>query len=152
MNIGHAAGAAGVSAKMIRHYEAIGLVPQAARRSSGYRNYTAQDVERLRFIRRGRELGFSIERIRDLLRLWSDRSRSNDDVRKVALAHVDELEAKAAQLQEMIGTLKRLASACKKGDRPDCPIIVELGGGAAAPSATAPAGGRRKPMERSVER
>ena len=135
MNIGQAADAAGISAKMIRHYEAIRLVPKAARRSSNYRDYSKEDIDRLRFIRRSRELGFSIDRIRDLLKLWSDRSRSNDDVRKLALAHVGELETKAAELQAMIGTLKRLATACKKGDRPDCPIIVELGGGAATPTA-----------------
>jgi Cu(I)-responsive transcriptional regulator len=136
MNIGEAAQAAGVTAKMIRHYESIGLVPKAARRSSGYRDYSAADVERLRFVRRGRELGFSIERIRDLLRLWSDRTRSNADVRKVALEHAAELEAKAARLQEMIGTLRSLATACRKGDRPDCPIIEKLGGGAMPPAAT----------------
>lgn len=135
MNIGEAAGAAGISAKMIRHYESIGLVPQAARRSSGYRDYCASDIERLRFIRRSRELGFPIERIRELLRLWSDRSRSNAEVRKLALAHASDLEKRAAELQAMIGTLKRLAGACKRGDRPDCPIIVELGGGAAMPAA-----------------
>lgn len=133
MNIGEAARGAGLSAKMIRHYEAIGLVPKAARRASGYRDYSAADVERLRFVRRGRELAFSIERIRDLLRLWSDRTRSNADVRKVALEHAAELEAKAARLQEMIETLRGLATACRKGDRPDCPIIEKLGGGAAAP-------------------
>jgi MerR family transcriptional regulator, copper efflux regulator len=133
MNIGEAASASGVSAKMIRHYEAIGLIPAADRRDSGYRNYAADDIHRLRFVRRGRELGFSIDRIRDLLRLWSDRGRSNADVRKVALEHVGELEAKAAELQEMIVTLRGLAGACKRGDRPDCPIINELGGGFAAP-------------------
>src|SRR6478609_9766468 len=112
MNIGQAADAAGVSAKMIRHYETIRLVPKAARQASGYRDYSKEDIDRLRFIRRSRELGFSIDRIRDLLKLWSDRSRSNDDVRKLALAHVGELETKAAELQAMIGTLKRLATAC----------------------------------------
>lgn len=131
MNIGDAAKAASVSAKMIRHYEAIGLVPAADRRESGYRNYSVDDVHRLRFIRRGRELGFSIERIRDLLRLWSDRARSDADVRKVALDHVRELEQKAAELQEMIATLRHLAKACAKGDRPLCPIIEQLGGGRA---------------------
>ena len=134
MNIGEAASASGVSAKMIRHYEAIGLIPQADRRDSGYRDYATDDIHRLRFVRRGRELGFSIDRIRDLLRLWSDRDRSNADVRKVALAHVGELEAKAAELQAMIVTLRGLAGACKRGDRPGCPIINELGGGFAAPS------------------
>lgn len=138
MNIGEAAKAAGISAKMIRHYESIGLVPAAERRASGYRDYSADDVHRLRFIRRGRELGFSIERIRDLLRLWSDRDRSDVEVRAVALAHIAELEAKALQLQEMAATLRDLASACSKGDRPLCPIISALGGGIAeAPAAPA---------------
>jgi MerR family copper efflux transcriptional regulator len=129
LNIGDAAKAAGVSAKMIRHYESIGLIPPADRRDSGYRDYSSDDVNRLRFVRRGRELGFSIERIRDLLRLWSDHDRSDADVRAVALDHIAELEAKAAQLQEMIGTLRDLANACRKGDRPLCPIISALGGG-----------------------
>ena len=131
MNIGEAARAAGISAKMIRHYEATHLIPAAGRRASGYRDYSADDVHRLRFIRRGRELGFSIERIRDLLRLWSDRDRSDADVRAVALAHIAELEAKALQLQEMAATLRNLATACAKGDRPHCPILGALGGGIA---------------------
>ncbi len=130
MNIGNAAEAAGVSAKMIRYYESIDLIPSVDRRESGYRDYSADDVSRLRFVRRARELGFSLDQIRDLLRLWSDRDRSNADVRKVALDHISELEAKAAELQEMIGTLRHLANACKKGDRPLCPIIGALGGGA----------------------
>ena len=129
MNIGEAAKAAGVSAKMIRHYESIGLIPEAERRASGYRDYSADDVHRLRFVRRGRELGFSIERIRDLLRLWSDHHRADADVRRVALAHIAELEEKAAQLREMAATLRDLADACSKGDRPLCPIISALGGG-----------------------
>jgi Cu(I)-responsive transcriptional regulator len=137
MNIGSAAQAAGVSAKMIRHYETISLIPPANRRESGYRDYSADDVHRLRFIRRGRELGFSVERIRDLLRLWSDEGRSNADVRRVALDHVAELEAKAGRLQEMIATLRDLAQACEKGDRPLCPILGALGGGRPeAPAAT----------------
>jgi MerR family transcriptional regulator, copper efflux regulator len=129
MNIGNAAKASGVSAKMIRYYESTGLLPAADRRESGYRDYSPDDVNRLLFVRRARELGFSLERIQALLRLWSDRERSNADVRQVALDHVAELEAKAAELQEMIGTLRHLASACKKGDRPLCPIIGALGGG-----------------------
>ena len=92
MNIGQAAKAAGVSAKMVRHYESISLIPPADRQESGYREYSSDDVHRLRFVRRGRDLGFSIERIRELLRLWSDRRRSDADVRKVALDHVVELE------------------------------------------------------------
>ena len=136
MNIGDAAKAAGVSAKMIRHYEAIDLIPAADRRESGYREYSGDDVHRLRFIRRARELGFSIEQIRELLRLWSDQERSNADVRKVALEHAAALETKAAELHEMIATLRNLARACKKGDRPLCPILNALGEGRAeAPSA-----------------
>jgi MerR family copper efflux transcriptional regulator len=136
MNIGEAAKAAGISAKMIRHYETVGLIPAPIRRDSGYRDYALDDLNRLRFVRRSRELGFSIDQIRSLLRLWSDRDRSDADVRKVALDHIAELEAKAAQLQEMIGTLRNLAVACQKGGRPLCPIIGALGGG----MAEAPAG------------
>jgi MerR family transcriptional regulator, copper efflux regulator len=139
LNIGAAAKAAGVSAKMIRHYETIGLIPAAARRESGYRDYSADDIHRLRFIRRGRKLGFAIEQIRELLRLWNDRERSNADVRKVALDHVAQLEAKAAELQEMIATLRHLADACRKGDRPMCPIIQALSGGMPSAPATSTA-------------
>jgi Cu(I)-responsive transcriptional regulator len=128
MNIGQASKEAGISAKMIRYYESIGLVPEADRRESGYRDYSASDIHRLRFLRRGRELGFSIERIRELMRLWSDRKRSNMEIRKVAFDHVAELEARVLQMQEMIDTLRGLAASCKRGDRPDCPIITELGG------------------------
>lgn len=142
MNIGEAAKAAGVSAKMIRHYETVGLIPLPVRRDSGYRDYAADDVNRLRFVRRSRELGFSIDQIRDLLRLWSDHDRSDADVRKVALDHIAELEAKAAQLREMIATLRSLATACEKGGRPLCPIIGALGGGMADAPAAPPA--RRK--------
>jgi Cu(I)-responsive transcriptional regulator len=134
MNIGRAAAASGVSAKMIRHYEAIGLIPPAGRRDSNYRDYAKEDVERLRFVRRSRELGFSIERIRDLLALWSDRSRSNADVRSVAQQHVEELEAHAAKLQAMIGTLRHLMRSCEGGeDRAHCPILDELGDRRPAP-------------------
>jgi MerR family transcriptional regulator, copper efflux regulator len=131
LNIGEASKAAGVPAKMIRYYESIGLIPPADRRDSGYRDYSPDDVHRLRFVQRGRKLGFSIDDIRELLRLWSDRARSDAAVRKVALDHVTELEAKAAELQEMIQTLRHLADACHKGDRPLCPIINALGGGLA---------------------
>ena len=128
MNIGQASKEAGISAKMIRYYESIGLVPAADRRESGYRDYSPSDIHRLRFLRRGRELGFSIERIRELMRLWSDRKRSNMEVRKVAFDHVAELEARVLKMQEMIDTLRGLAASCKRGNRPDCPIINELGG------------------------
>ena len=134
MNIGEAAKATGISAKMIRHYEAIGLIPAADRRESGYRDYSPDDISRLRFVSRSRALGFSIERIRELLRLWSDRTRSDADVRKIATDHIAELEAKALHLQEMIATLRNLAEACGKGDRPVCPIISALSNGKTAAS------------------
>lgn len=129
MNIGEAAKATRLSAKMIRHYEAIDLVPLPDRQASGYREYSEPDLHRLAFVRRARELGFSIERIRDLLLLWGDRNRATSDVRKVALSHVVELEEKAVQIQTMIKTLRSLASSCAKGKHPHCPIIDELGGG-----------------------
>lgn len=129
MNIGQASQEAGISAKMIRYYESIELLPEADRRSSGYRDYSADDVSRLKFLRRARSLGFSVPQIQELMALWSDRDRSNAEVRALALEHAAELEAKALQLQEMIHTLRRLARACQRGDRPECPIIEELGGG-----------------------
>jgi Cu(I)-responsive transcriptional regulator len=129
MNIGEAARASGVSAKMIRYYESIGLLPAADRRDSGYRSYGEPEIHRLRFVRRARDLGFPIETIRDLLSLWSDRGRSNAEVRKVALGHVADLEAQAAKLQDMIATLNALVGACARGNRPHCPIIEDLGGG-----------------------
>lgn len=126
MQIGEAAGATGVSRKMIRHYEAIGLIPAADRRDSNYRNYSHHDLHRLGFIRRARDLGFSIEEIRDLLKLWGDTSRSSKDVKALALAHIAELEAKIRQLDEMRLTLAHLASACDGDNRPNCPIIERL--------------------------
>jgi Cu(I)-responsive transcriptional regulator len=129
VNIGDASKATGVSAKMIRYYEAIGLIPAADRRQSGYRDYSPEDVSRLRFIRRARGLGFSLERSGDLLRLWGEHDRTNADVRRVALDHIAELETKATELQEMIATLRHLADACERDDRPLCPIIGALGDG-----------------------
>ena len=128
MQIGQAAKASGVSAKMIRHYEAIGLVPAADRRESNYRDYSREDLHRLGFIKRARNLGFSMEEIRDLLRLWGDRDRSSADVKALAEAHVAELDGKIALLQEMRGTLSGLVDACDGDHRPDCPIIEGLEG------------------------
>jgi Cu(I)-responsive transcriptional regulator len=130
MQIGEASGATGVSAKMIRHYEAIGLIPAAGRRDSNYRDYGAEDIHRLGFIRRARDLGFSIDEIRNLLRLWADRRRSSRDVKALALNHLAELDGKIALLKEMRGTLAHLADCCDGGDRPDCPIIESLAGAA----------------------
>ncbi|MBV2142361.1 Cu(I)-responsive transcriptional regulator [Falsochrobactrum sp. TDYN1] len=126
MNIGQAATASGISAKMIRHYETIGLIEAAERTSSGYRVYTQKDVETLRFIRGSRDLGFQVDQIRELLALWRDRNRASADVKKVALGHVAELEAKMRQLQEMANTLRHLAHNCHGDNRPDCPIIQQL--------------------------
>ena len=126
MNIGQAAAASGISAKMIRHYETIGLIEAAGRTSSGYRVYTQKDVETLRFIRRSRDLGFPVDQIKELLALWRDRNRASADVKKVALGHIEELEAKMRQLQEMADTLRHLARNCHGDDRPDCPIIHQL--------------------------
>lgn len=128
MQIGQAAGATGVSAKMIRHYEAIGLVPQAGRRDSNYRDYGHEDLHRLGFIRRARDLGFSIEEIRELLRLWADHNRSSADVKALATGHMAELDRKIAKLQDMRATLGALVHACDGGDRPHCPIIAGLEG------------------------
>ena len=129
MNIGQAAQASGISAKMIRYYETIGLFPRAGRTANGYRDYDAQDVQRLCFIRRARDLGFSLERIRELLELWSDQDRHSADVKSLALAHIAELEARATELRGMIKTLRALARACDGDQRPDCPIMEELAAG-----------------------
>lgn len=132
MQIGQAAASSGVSVKMIRHYESIGLVPSADRRANSYRDYSGHDVHRLRFIRRARSLGFPIERIRELLRLWSDRGRSNAEVKAIALQHVAELEKRAAELRTMADTLHHLAEACDGTGRPECPILSDLEGSAPA--------------------
>ncbi|MCC5962539.1 MAG: Cu(I)-responsive transcriptional regulator [Rhodobacteraceae bacterium] len=126
MNIGEAAKASGVSAKMIRYYEEIGLIPPAARSGAGYRQYSDQDVHMLRFIRRARDLGFAVEGIRELLGLWRDQSRHSADVKQLAMAHVTDLRRKIAELEDMAATLETLARACHGNDRPDCPILSEL--------------------------
>jgi Cu(I)-responsive transcriptional regulator len=126
MNIGEAAQAAGVSAKMLRYYEKIGLIRPAARTESGYRVYSDEDVHTLRFIRRSRGLGFSIEETAELLALWRDKSRASADVKSFALRHVRELEAKIDELQAMCRTLKHLASHCHGDGRPDCPILDDM--------------------------
>jgi len=128
MQIGEASKRTGVSAKMIRHYESIGLIPSADRRDSNYRDYGHHDVHRLGFIRRARDLGFSIEEIRDLLRLWGDQARSSADVKALTLVHINELDRKISLLSEMRDTLAHLANACDGDHRPDCPIITSLAG------------------------
>ena len=128
MNIGAAAAASGVSQRMIRHYEQIGLIPPPARRDSGYRDYADADVHRLRFIANARDLGFPIEDIRELLGLWSNSHRTSADVKTLALARADELGRKADALQALRQTLLQLAERCHGDDRPNCPIIETISG------------------------
>ena len=129
MNIGEAAEATGVTAKMIRHYEQIGLIRAAGRTGSGYRVYGPRDLSTLSFIRRARDLGFSIAQIRDLLTLWQDRARAAADVKRIASEHIDEMKAKMRLLEEMVHTLEHLSAHCHGDDRPDCPILEQLASG-----------------------
>ena len=126
MNIGEASKSSGISAKMIRYYESIGLINPAERTDSGYRVYSEHDLHTLRFVRRARDLGFSVEQMNELLALWKDRSRASADVKRIALEHVQELERKAEALRDMAATLKHLAAHCHGDDRPDCPILEGL--------------------------
>jgi MerR family transcriptional regulator, copper efflux regulator len=128
MNIGQAAQQSGVSAKMIRHYESIGLVARARRTDAGYRIYDANDIHSLRFIRRARALGFSMKRIEQLLGLWRNRRRASAEVRRVAEHHIAELDLKIDELQAMRRTLHQLVQHCHGDRRPDCPILDDLSG------------------------
>lgn len=132
MNIGEAARQTGISAKMIRYYEQIGLIGDAGRTAAGYRVYAENDLNTLRFIRRARDLGFSVEQMGDLLALWRDRSRASSDVKAIALSHIAELERKAQALHEMSETLRHLAAHCHGDSRPDCPILSDFAGNLAA--------------------
>jgi Cu(I)-responsive transcriptional regulator len=142
MNIGEAAKASGVSAKMIRHYESVGLFPNAQRTDAGYRQFSDKDVASLRFVRHARDLGFSIEQIRELLALWQDRRRPSRQVKALAQAHIAELEAKLHELQAMKATLAHLVHSCNGDDRPDCPIIENLADGRKAVGPTEGPGAR----------
>ena len=126
MNIVEASAASGVSAKMIRYYESVGLIPEAPRTEAGYRIYEGNEVHTLRFIRRARDLGFSVKDISQLLALWQDRNRASADVKAFALQHIDELNTKIAELEAMVKTLEHLASNCQGNNRPDCPILDGL--------------------------
>ncbi|MDE8654640.1 Cu(I)-responsive transcriptional regulator [Novosphingobium album (ex Liu et al. 2023)] len=128
MNIGAASQASGVSQRMIRHYEKIGLIPPPARRDSGYRDYADADVHRLRFIANARDLGFPIEEIRGLLGLWDNRQRASAEVKALAVARAEEFGRKAEALQALRRTLLELADRCHGDDRPDCPIIERMSG------------------------
>ncbi|SIT47923.1 Heavy metal-dependent transcription regulator 2 [Paraburkholderia ribeironis] len=131
MNIGEVAAASGVSTKMIRHYEGLGLLPQASRSMSGYRQYSEKDVSRLRFIRHCRDLGFSLDRIGDLLDLWQNRERSSRQVKILAQAHIAELDEKLRELHEMKAALEHLVHGCHGDDKSDCSIIESLASTAA---------------------
>lgn len=126
MNIGEAAKASGVSAKMIRYYEQTGLIPKADRKDSGYRDYSPSDVHMLRFIRRARDLGFAVAEISDLLSLWRDKSRQSADVKRIAQAHIAQLRERIESLEQMTATLGTLVDCCAGDDRPDCPILADL--------------------------
>ena len=128
MNIGEAAAASGVTAKMIRHYESIGLVAAPPRSEGGYRRYDDRAVHTLRFVRRARNLGFSLDEIRDLLSLWHDRARASADVKALTLRHVADLETRIAELSAMRDTLRWLAESCNGDARPDCPILTDFAG------------------------
>ncbi len=129
MNIGEAAKASGISAKMIRHYESVGLVQAAARADSGYRQYGPVDIHTLRFIRHARDLGFSIAEIGELVGLWNDRNRPSRQVKALAEKHIMELDRKARDLLAMKATLEHLTHCCHGDDRPECPILETLAGG-----------------------
>ena len=126
INIGQAATLSGVSAKMIRHYESLGLLPPVRRTDAGYRQYGDEQVHTLRFIHRARALGFSMMEIAELLKLWQNKHRASADVKRIALAHVADLERRIAEMQAMRKTLAQLAHCCQGDHRPDCPILTEL--------------------------
>ena len=125
-NIGEAARRSGVSAKMVRHYESLGLLPTVQRTESGYRQYGEAEVHTLRFIRRARDLGFSMDEIGQLLKLWQNRRRSSAEVRRIATRHIDDLSRKLAEMEAMRRTLQHLVHCCHGDERPDCPILDEL--------------------------
>lgn len=125
-NIGEASARSGVSAKMIRHYESLSLLPKVGRTASGYRQYGPREVHTLRFVRRARELGFSMVEIAALLKLWQNRRRASADVKRIALSHVADLDRRMSEMAAMKRTLESLAACCHGDDRPDCPILDEL--------------------------
>jgi MerR family transcriptional regulator, copper efflux regulator len=128
VNIGEAARLSGVSAKMVRHYESLGLLPRVARTDSGYRQYSEADVHTLRFIKRARDLGFSMEEIGELVGLWQNRRRASASVRRIAQKHAEDLGERIAQMQAMQRTLHHLVHCCHGDERPECPILDELAG------------------------
>ncbi|TWO71084.1 Cu(I)-responsive transcriptional regulator [Caenimonas sedimenti] len=131
VNIGEAARLSGVSAKMVRHYEGLGLLPKVGRTDAGYRQYSEAEVHTLRFIKRSRDLGFSMAEIGELVSLWQNRRRASASVRRVAQRHADELGARIVAMEEMLKTLHHLIHCCQGDERPDCPILEDLAGGPA---------------------
>lgn len=132
MKIGEVAAQSGVSAKMVRYYESIGLIRTAKRSTKGYRGYDDSDVHTLRFIRRCRDLGFSMDEVGSLLALWQNRRRKSSEVKRLAAIHVKDLQTKIDALQGMVNTLATLMQCCHGDDRPDCPILEELEGQSAS--------------------
>lgn len=143
MSIGEAAKASGVSAKMIRYYESVGLIRPAARSEAGYRLYGEEGVHALRFVRRARSLGFPLDQVAALLDLWRDKGRASSEVKAVAMRHVRDLKTRIAEMQVMVRTLSHLADHCSGDDRPDCPILDDLAGTALRPPAGTPDSQRR---------
>jgi MerR family transcriptional regulator, copper efflux regulator len=141
MKIGEASRRSGVSSKMIRYYESIGLLAKAARRDNTYRDFDERDVHDLRFIKRARTLGFSVEEITRLLALWRDAERPSRDVKAITGAHIADLEARIGEMQSMVAALNHLADHCHGDDRPDCPILNDLGG---LPSNASPVGSAKR--------
>ncbi|OYZ21761.1 MAG: Cu(I)-responsive transcriptional regulator [Bdellovibrio sp. 28-41-41] len=126
MNIGQAAKVSGINAKLIRHYESIGIIPRAIRSEAGYRTYSETDVHILSFVKRSRNLGFSMKEIKKLVGLWRNKNRASSDVKSLAVKHIEEIEMKVLELQAMVKTLKHLAKTCHGDHRPDCPILENL--------------------------
>lgn len=126
MNIGHAAKASGVSAKMVRYYESVGLIPEAPRSKAGYRTYSESDVHTLRFIRRARDLGFRVNEIANLVSLWRDQSRRSADVKTLVVGHISALKCRIAEMEAMVDTLSDLAESCQGDQRAECPILRDL--------------------------
>lgn len=126
VNIGEAAKISGVNAKLIRHYESIGIIPKASRSDAGYRTYSETDVHILSFVKRSRNMGFSMKEIKKLVSLWRNKSRASSEVKNLATKHIEEMEQKILELQSMVKTLKHLAKNCHGDGRPDCPILNDL--------------------------
>lgn len=127
MNIGEVSKLSNVNSKMIRRYEEMGIIPKAGRSLAGYRTYSEKDVHILKFVKRARELGFSMKDIKQLVSLWRNKSRPSSQVKSIATKHVNELEQKLSEIQSMLRTLKNLTDNCNGDNRPDCPILDELG-------------------------